>query len=677
VTNRDMTGNPANAANKEALEKVSAMRERLIREVQLTTSKEQVVIHGEYALEGILEFPAGDVAGGVVISHPHPSYGGTMVNPVVHHMARGCQAQNLATLRFNFRGVGNSEGSYSHSREYRDVSAAARFLRGRLAEEAGVVLAGYSFGAGMSALAVAQGAEGTEDVAGLALVAGVIGVFSALFNPSQVRVVGQLVSSDKLVKANSYLSVSREGAEIGGYLVGGALVASLGYFATFTVDAATYGVSALLLLGLPDTGGGEKGTPRLRHLLKGSLQAVDGIWRSKRLRTNLLFALLPFPFLMMGTPNAYGLALDVFDKGPQGFALMEVLTSGGWIAGGLIAGRMNFSGDRNGYVYWSVLAMAACMVAVGLSGSFWVAVAFLTLGAAANVGLIVGSMTLYQEIQERPDKGRMIAIRAGFGQMSMTLGLLGGAFWGSTSASPRSSGRLDSPPSSWERWYICPTVCGGALPARAPALTPTERISSPSPRARCRRPEVAGRSVRSSRSCGSLFVTLMDCSLKALIMIDSTVTSAERSAGQAPGAGAQEEGNEEALRVGGMALQKGVMLHSLRPALRCGRARGGGSCCGDSGLRSIFPPLCPRVCGGCYDLRGGGGADPGVATWRARRPGHHGGCDRFCGDDGSGRCSRLRTRRSDALVGVPAVRRHDGSCRRLAGVVLERETEGI
>src|SRR5660397_219476 len=617
VTNRDMTGNPANAANKEALEKVSAMRERLIREVQLTTSKEQVVIHGEYALEGMLEFPAGDVAGGVVISHPHPSYGRTMVNPVVHHMARGCQAQNLATLRFNFRGVGNSEGSYSHSREYRDVSAAARFLRGRLAEEAGVV------------------------------------------------------------KADSYLSVSREGAEIGGYLVGGALVASLGYFATFTVDAATYGVSALLLLGLPDTGGGEKGTPRLRHLLKGSLQAVDGIWRSKRLRTNLLFALLPFPFLMMGTPNAYGLALDVFDKGPQGFALMEVLTSGGWIAGGLIAGRMNFSGDRNGYVYWSVLAMAACMVAVGLSGSFWVAVAFLTLGAAANVGLIVGSMTLYQEIQERPDKGRMIAIRAGFGQMSMTLGLLGGAFWGRTSASPRSTGRLDSPPSSWERWYICPTVCGGALPARAPALTPTERISSPSPRARCRRPEVAGRSVRSSRSCGSLFVTLMDCSLKALIMIDSTVTSAERSAGQAPGAGAQEEGNEEALRVGGMALQKGVMLHSLRPALRCGRARGGGSCCGDSGLRSIFPPLCPRVCGGCYDLRGGGGADPGVATWRARRPGHHGGCDRFCGDDGSGRCSRLRTRRSDALVGVPAVRRHDGSCRRLAGVVLERETEGI
>lgn len=147
----------------------------------MEAGKEQVTVPGEYALEGILESPDGGVRGGVVISHPHPSYGGSMVNPVVHHMARGCQARNLATLRFNFRGVGNSEGSYSHSREYRDVSAAARFLRQRLPHEAGIVLAGYSFGAGMSALAVAQGAEATEDVAtedvaaedvaGLALVA--------------------------------------------------------------------------------------------------------------------------------------------------------------------------------------------------------------------------------------------------------------------------------------------------------------------------------------------------------------------------------------------------------------------------------------------------------------------------------------------------------------------------
>jgi len=279
-------------------------------------------------------------------------------------------------------------------------------------------------------LVLAMPLAATQSVALIYVVAGVIGVFSALFNPSQVRLVGQIVARNMLVRANSHLSVSREGAEIGGYLVGGALVASLGYFTTFTIDAATYGISALLLLGLPRVVTGGEKARKLSDLLRESPRTLVRIWCSVRLRTNLLLAVLPFPFLMMGTPNAYGLALEVFEKGPQGFALMEVLTSGGWIAGGLIAGRMNFRGDRNSYVYWSSIAMAACMVAVGLSGSFWLAVAFLTLGAVANVGLIVGSMTLYQEIEERPDKGRMIAIRAGFGQTSMTLGLLGGGILG-------------------------------------------------------------------------------------------------------------------------------------------------------------------------------------------------------------------------------------------------------
>lgn len=59
-------------------------------------------------------------------------------------------------------------------------------------------------------------------------------------------------------------------------------------------------------------------------------------------------------------------------------------------------------------------------------------------------------------------------------------------------------------------------------------------------------------------------------------MIDSTVTSAERSAEQAPGAEASEEGNGEALRVGGMALQKGVMLHSPRYWAAAVRSEDGG-----------------------------------------------------------------------------------------------------
>lgn len=263
------------------------------------------------------------------------------------------------------------------------------------------------------------------------VVAGSVGVFSALFNPSQVKVVGELVSAEGLVKANSYLSIAREGAELGGYLAGGALVALVGYTVTFVADAATYLISATLLFALPATAVRFSGAG-LGALLRESPRVVEFVWRSRALRTNLLLALVPMLVIMMSTPNAYGLALSVFGKGAGGFALMEAIASCGWIIGGVAASRLNFKGDRNLYVAVSFAVMAACFVGVGLSPSFWLSVALLAVAAAANVGAIVGSMTLFQELPPRPDKGRIIALRTGFGQMSSAAGLLLGGVLGGT-----------------------------------------------------------------------------------------------------------------------------------------------------------------------------------------------------------------------------------------------------
>jgi len=130
--------------------------------------REEVTLTGEVgALEGLLEHPdRGVPVGGVVVAHPHPLYGGTMVQPVVHHVARACRHEGLVTLRFNFRGVGASSGSYSGLDEYRDILAASAYLSERL-EGLPISLCGYSFGAAMSALAAIDGAS----AAALALVA--------------------------------------------------------------------------------------------------------------------------------------------------------------------------------------------------------------------------------------------------------------------------------------------------------------------------------------------------------------------------------------------------------------------------------------------------------------------------------------------------------------------------
>ena len=119
------------------------------------------------SLEGALSLP-GEAPAGVGVCHPHPLYGGDMDNPVVTKAVEACAAQGLATLRFNFRGVGASKGSWDEGRgEQDDVRAAITLLRERLQPGARLALAGYSFGASMSS----RVAAGSPPLAGLALIA--------------------------------------------------------------------------------------------------------------------------------------------------------------------------------------------------------------------------------------------------------------------------------------------------------------------------------------------------------------------------------------------------------------------------------------------------------------------------------------------------------------------------
>src|SRR5262245_55993795 len=69
-------------------------------------------------LEGVIEDPSPDAAPAafMVICHPHPLHGGTMGNKVVTTLARTAQGMGVPTLRFNFRGVGASAGSFDEGR---------------------------------------------------------------------------------------------------------------------------------------------------------------------------------------------------------------------------------------------------------------------------------------------------------------------------------------------------------------------------------------------------------------------------------------------------------------------------------------------------------------------------------------------------------------------------------
>src|SRR5262245_14775880 len=98
-------------------------------------------------LEALLEEPPdGARAGIAVVCHPHPLHGGTMQNKVAHTLARSLCGLGLAALRFNFRGVGASAGSYgSGVGELQDALAVLDWAA-QTRPHSTLWLAGFSFG---------------------------------------------------------------------------------------------------------------------------------------------------------------------------------------------------------------------------------------------------------------------------------------------------------------------------------------------------------------------------------------------------------------------------------------------------------------------------------------------------------------------------------------------------
>ena len=91
-----------------------------------------------------------DPAGVAVVCHPLPTGGGTLHNKVVFRAARGLEAANIATLRFNFRGVGASGGTFDGGAgEMDDVTAAIEWIKKKLPNKK-LFVGGFSFGSWVS-----------------------------------------------------------------------------------------------------------------------------------------------------------------------------------------------------------------------------------------------------------------------------------------------------------------------------------------------------------------------------------------------------------------------------------------------------------------------------------------------------------------------------------------------
>ena len=118
------------------------------------------------SLEGLCDVPSGmPIKGTAVICHPHPLFGGTMQNKVVQTLAKAFVQNGWRAVRFNFRGVGGSEGVYDEGRgELEDLmhviaQSQTLALQGSAPTGSALALAGFSFGAFVASQAVSQMAD--------------------------------------------------------------------------------------------------------------------------------------------------------------------------------------------------------------------------------------------------------------------------------------------------------------------------------------------------------------------------------------------------------------------------------------------------------------------------------------------------------------------------------------
>ncbi|MBV1874421.1 MAG: alpha/beta fold hydrolase [Gammaproteobacteria bacterium] len=109
--------------------------------------------------------------GVAVVCHPHPLFGGTMDNKVAHTLARAFESEGVSVLRFNFRGVGLSEGKHADGvGELADLAGLIAWLEAQF-PGVPVYLAGFSFGAFVAAFYAADESLSSVNLARLFLVA--------------------------------------------------------------------------------------------------------------------------------------------------------------------------------------------------------------------------------------------------------------------------------------------------------------------------------------------------------------------------------------------------------------------------------------------------------------------------------------------------------------------------
>jgi MFS family permease len=340
----------------------------------------------------------------------------------VSHVGDGVSLVALVLLVQREQGTGKAVGALLLASSLpRLLGPFAGVVADRVEQRALMVLCDL----GNAAIFAAIGAFRPTFGALLALVAA-SSVLDTLFNPAGRSSVPSLVEEGQLLQANAWMGTSLNLQVALGSLLGGALVAAVGVRGALLVDAASFVLSAALLIGLPALRAERGGAPA--GFLAVGREGLAYAWRTRVVRTFLLVLFLGVAFAAVDNVALVFLVRDSLGGGPLAFGLVA-----GAFGVGMIGASAVLSIRRTTIAVATLLIAAWVMsgigtIATGLAPAIAVAAAAQAVGGLGNGLENIAADTLIQRAVPRPMLGRVFGLvqTAAFG--GSTLAYAAGGF---------------------------------------------------------------------------------------------------------------------------------------------------------------------------------------------------------------------------------------------------------
>jgi MFS family permease len=263
-------------------------------------------------------------------------------------------------------------------------------------------------------------ATSAAQIVGLALI---IGVATSLFRPAVFAGLPNLVADDDLGHANGILQSAENFAWAVGALAGGALVAASGPDAAYWLNAGTFVVSALFILGIRQSLEEQERSPSAGHR-RDLVEGLRMVTRSRGLLTILVAWSIVTLGQAIGNVSEIVLAKDEFNAGDFGYGVLVATAAVGLTIGSLAGGDViSRFGIRVPYVAGVVL-LAVGFAAAAVSPNVWVAAVFVVVSGFGNGAVVVCNAVLVQ--RNAPDRlrGRAFTVVMSIGYAFFGLGMI-------------------------------------------------------------------------------------------------------------------------------------------------------------------------------------------------------------------------------------------------------------